>query len=362
MIDLVILLSENSQKVAPPIFRENKPQQGAISQTKPVANTTLSTKHATTTQLPTKEPHQEIRECPKNQLVTTDIQKHKLSNFKQYIEGLQYSELESDRFRYFLFSEKIEPEKKFQFFQAFSNKNPDNKLALSQLLQICDSLHKCSEEIIHLAKSADPQNSAIWLAITRVRLQQQNTDSAVEALIQASELEDYSEYESEYSREYALTVRSYGLFDDFEFVMLLGNFSAARAIPAWSLITKFCNSESNPLEISDVCLRLGQHLSQSNKSAITNMIGFALQISALKKSHNMEQLKTTIQQKEAYRESLFNDDYFKSLRLINYDQDLLLLWMDEVVENGELSASKALVKEARLRSMDPAYNPCPANN
>ena len=287
-----------------------------------------------------------------------------LNSTKQLTEPLKYNlDSDSQLVRAFLLDDS-NGDKRIEILTNILNSDPDNKLANWDLLNICtaESSNKCAKELLANARDIHHQNAAVWL--TAINTAYNNSDNsmaqvALEQLIAAPIFNDY------YSDYLVIAERVFRTVENGELneeqVAALPQL-AVQSIPPIIGILEFCKSNTPENDhFSHLCLEAGKRMVFSSKTALSRMVGYAVQKSALTSMNNQTALAALEIKKEqaAYYNSL---TWKKASSLLEHDSELYDQWFKNLVEFGENDAAEKLILDAVELSKDNSYRPCDLGN
>ncbi len=252
------------------------------------------------------------------------------------------------------------PDKRVELLKNILDKDPSNKLANWDLLNTCSSpiQTKCTESMLENAKEIHHQNAAMWLSMVNTAQQRSDTSLTEEGLKHLIAEPSFNDYYSEYliTADKAFRAAENGKLTDEQSLAIFH--IAVQSIPPFVGILEFCRKNTlNKDHLSNLCLEAGKRMSFSSNTAISRMIGYAIQKDALTNLGNeveLESLKIK-RDKAAYYDSIL---WKKASSLIKYDPELYERWFRNLVELGENEAAKLLIEEAIELSKDVYYQPC----
>ncbi len=351
------------------VFNGQQPSPSKKPFTKPLQETTLPTKFATSSANENvttisdgeaSEQSDSIIDCNATLEQSTDISDDKIADFRLY---LQHSGSADDQLAYLLFGSQSPNEDQFAALQSYNKTFPKNKRVLMDLIGLCSANyhHKyCNDKLLNQAIELDGNNAALWLQISNFHAAKQDTQATLHAMENAINATGFNDY---YYDNLALFMQTSKGTLDVSFsqraIMGLGYHAAT---PVWvSSISSFCFDEANYSDLrNQLCLALGKTIATQSNSLIINAIGLNMQSLAYKREQNEAmQLKAEKEKAELMQGPTNTDIQFKAKVLSLVDEQLFNYWLNNVINLGEAKADELLVEEAITLSKNPDYAPCP---
>lgn len=244
-----------------------------------------------------------------------------------------------------------------QALSRTQQKYPNDPLIAYHTLLSCTLNNSCSPEISEKLVATQPNNGAIWLLDAINALEQVNELEAMHALNQSINSAYFNEYWTDSIALYEEAISQIGIHNDFAAYTALIGLMAAKPLPNYHVIAKYCKKVTNAdMEKLDLCRRVGERLETSNSNAFTTLLGISMQkntalilknvdlVGQLERKHDAFQ-RLLLQSSDASWQMLQSKartkNYFESLKYTN-----------------EIEAMRMQVEEAIALSNDPLFDPC----
>jgi hypothetical protein len=276
--------------------------------------------------------------------------KHSGSSFDQLAFNLMQD------FKISKMNSQKQAQNNFDWLLEYSQNDESNNLALFSLLQACSNNFKLQgcEEVETKAKFTLADNAAIWQVIASKYIKQGNDLEAIKAIKNASNSTFYANYNFEFEDLYRESLLANGFANDYnQAIILAKGYTLARPNTSYTQIIKFCKNNASSIEAS--CLKMGSVMKNASSDILTGAVGANL----LKGIHKVNNNKEEIEKQEAYIKDLFSREHFdKVTNLMTYDESLIINYIENWRQYGELKAVKLAVADAIKKSKDINYNPC----
>ncbi len=249
---------------------------------------------------------------------------------------------------------------------ALAEENPQHRNSSVYLLNACIKFANhpvCTPQIVDRALTLDRDNAAIWALVASLRYTQGNTYGAVVALDAANAAPDFNDYFQE-----QLTLIKAAIPEAQEpYYSFLYRQAFNNALPmlindysSMNPLSEMCRNEtSNNPRLANACLNYGIRLAEQASSLAGKVMGGGIQYSAyFGQGNDSETRRIQLENRNRIR-AMSRREVRLSNNLRDYDGQLFIYWYDQVILHGEQQSIENLVAEARRRSSDANYNPCP---
>ncbi len=243
---------------------------------------------------------------------------------------------------------------------------PDNRLANLQFLNACaeNAQHPaCDENSVLRANGVNADNGISW-SLLAIYLGELGDDPGVDrAMVQAATVQGFDDYFSTQVRILRDALPEEG---------------SQRLGLAWNIVTRGRLSLNNGHQTAELCtvddpargellsacLDFGQRMQEESQSLLMRSVGGAIRQVAYNSlgdtaaAERMENEYFASQRARSAADSQWSR-FNRVGSLMSYDADLLMYWMDELIEFGEtdLAVANTIALAERL-SADPDYAPC----
>ena len=279
---------------------------------------------------------------------------------EQVLLSFQDSIIPKQLLAYSLFSKTNNQQTRIDKLLRFTQRFPNNVLALTQLVRLCSSekaLPACSDDLINSAIASDPNNGALWLDIANYYAQRQDSQASKNAIYQVINGSFFNEH---YAQIISLFVDSLvgSQADNFTLNALAALGHASANLPYAAHITAFCRDEVSEHDRINLCLNLAETLEDRGNLVITNMLGNNLKGLIYAQLNDHETAAKVAVRAKKITMPLDNKQFEQALMLAFHDQNLFRAWLHNMQDLGELTAAQMLTEEAILLSKNPFYRPC----
>jgi len=322
-------------------------------------NTDVST-HEASSDSPKNDTPTTIVSCPYPEDTEEEItaRQEKIKHFAQ--ARIKDSTLENAKVAYFFnLDPQISSHQKRLFIQEYLQAFPNDKLGVHQLLNACTALPHdpyCTSELATSIEQADPDNGLLWLQLASLMHIQDKQSDMLHFLNKANVSSNFSNYFYEYIDLFF--EQAYGELDlSFNDVYALGAGMVSTA--NISLIVSLCKNMSlDHTILLQQCQQLGNSLQTNANDLLIQSLGAAISRELYKQTNDTAALNKQISIDQARYEAMFNAEWQQAQALLSWDEELMMTWITHGKTFGEQGAIKALVKEAKLKSLNPDYQPC----
>ncbi|WP_448554955.1 hypothetical protein [Thalassotalea montiporae] len=247
------------------------------------------------------------------------------------------------------------------FFSDYLQDNPNDSIAVHQLLKACLQLPHdkgCGEQLDTLVAQSDNDNGYLWLQLATNKLVQRKPSQFIRYLEIAASKSRFDNYYFNYVDLFLST--SIGRIDiAYTKLRNTADELASAQLNNLSYLVDFCTGNLNKYQ--DSCLRLAKSLDGNSKNVDLQSFGSGLLKEIYRTLDDDEALaEQTALDQQRYSE-LYNQDWVNAQSLMQYDQELMVTWLENGKLFGEQAAVTALLSEAKLKSLNPDYLPCPLN-
>ncbi|REL36307.1 hypothetical protein [Thalassotalea euphylliae] len=247
------------------------------------------------------------------------------------------------------------------FFSDYLQDNPNDSIAVHQLLKACLQLPHdkgCGEQLDTLVAQSDNDNGYLWLQLATNKLVQRKPSQFLRYLEIAANKSRFDNYYFNYVDLFLST--SIGRIDiAYTKLRNTADELASAQLNNLSYLVDFCTGNLNKYQ--DSCLRLAKSLDGNSNNVDLQSFGSGLLKEIYRTLDDDEALaEQTALDQQRYSE-LYNQDWVNAQSLMQYDQELMVTWLENGKLFGERAAVTALLSEAKLKSLNPDYLPCPLN-
>lgn len=277
-------------------------------------------------------------------------------------ESLSQSPDPQDILTFLIFNNSIEPREKLEQLYQYHKNSPTESIAYYQLLNGChliDDQERCNGELFDSADQVDASNGMLNINIAALLIKRGEYSSALQEIRTAAAKDYFSEYYYRSLELFSNSMTTYSPDAFLESIITAMGYSAAQ--PAYyGAVFEYCmNANEADIDVMDACFQLGKTMSLNSHTIMLQGLGNALVTEFyLKNTYNDAALESENELSLITAQN-FNRDTFNVMNLIFNDEDLVRLWLQIGKEQGEGQATKQLIQEAKWRSQDPNYNPCP---
>jgi len=276
--------------------------------------------------------------------------KHSGSSFDQLAFNLMQD------FKISKMNSQKQAQSNFDWLLEYAQNDESNNLALFSLLQACSNNFKLQgcEDVETKAKFTLADNAAIWQVIASKYIKQGNEQEAIKAIKNASNSTFYANYNFEFEDLYRESLLANGFANDYnQAIILAKGYVLARPNVSYTQIIKFC--KNNIKSIEDACLKMGSVMKNASSDIVTSSMGAHL----LKGIYEVNDNTKEIEKQDSFIKHIFIREHFdKVTNLMTYDESLIINYIENWRQYGELKAVKLAVADAIKKSKDINYNPC----
>ena len=302
--------------------------------------------------------------CPSIEL--SEQQKAEQENaFNHYFAELVQSPDIDDRFQVMVFGPlpdlKISNHQKLMFLTEYV-KVANSPLVAHQLLQTCHQLpfdKNCNAGLANVITNADEDNGMLWFDLAALMIKQRKPLPALEYLHIASTKQKFSEYFFDYIAAFEQLTAGNMPQMNFNQRLELGVGITAATPSYYGVASKFCKTNQQISEaLKTSCSQLFNNLAKHGSSVMLQSVGSQLSLSFTPQPADNEARQQQEQQSMELYEQTYNKDWLAAMTLLPYDETLNHIWLQSGLAFGERFAIQEIVREARLKSQNPDYNPC----
>lgn len=242
--------------------------------------------------------------------------------------------------------------------KTLAKKYPANKLLSFDLLLSCTLAGEhCERELIDDAVALDNQNGAVWFLLATLELKNNNSERAVEALLEAAISPVYQTYWTEHFAMFEQALSQIGAEQQIDVQSAAMSVMGAKMMPNYGPVIKFCKAaDLDSAAVLDACLEIGQQLAIQKSTMLSHVVGIALQDAIYKKLQDDSKVAELAAARKAFDESrkLLN----KAMDIVFNSKQRTADWLTEVKNTGEFNAQEYVINDAIRLSADPDFDPC----
>ncbi|MDO6426793.1 hypothetical protein Q4489_07200 [Thalassotalea sp. 1_MG-2023] len=302
-------------------------------------------------------PDDYIKECSNESIKKKQKKLDKKLN--TYLKVIEQSDIHDDQLSYLLLNKSKRNIKRVERLKKLFNIMPTSPTIIKNILAEClrnsdDSL--CNNAIYEKAETIGGKYASVLMQLAALRYQQEDFSKSKQLLRKAINRTTYNEPPYEFKTLIDNNLLLHGSFTDLERLLLTAFQNPSSSI--YPIIELCENAITDDKEYVDLCLSAGKLVEKTADTHINNILGIALQINVYKKIS--EQNGVTKLQKEFKEQNAFfqNQEFIKATMLAFHDEDLLRDWLFMMEQGTEKLAAEALIKDAKLLSKNPDYDPC----
>ncbi|REL27783.1 hypothetical protein DXX93_15260 [Thalassotalea euphylliae] len=245
------------------------------------------------------------------------------------------------------------------FFSDYLANTPSDAIAAHQLLKVCLQLphdEGCGQQLDTIVAQADAENGYLWLQLATNKLIQRQPQAFLEYLEIAASKSRFDNYFFRYVDLFLSA--SVGRIDiAYTKLRNTGDELASAQANNLSYLIDFCTA--NIEQYQDNCLSLAKSLDGNSTNVDLQTFGSGLLKEMYRKLGDNDALAAQTEIDQLRYSQLYNQDWVNAQSLLQYDQELMFTWLENGKLFGEQAAVNALLAEAKLKSLNPDYQPCP---
>ncbi len=220
----------------------------------------------------------------------------------------------------------------------------------------------CEPTLLNEVAEASGDNAFAWQMIAKYRVLQGDDNGAVASLRAASTAADYDvHFLDQLARLQAMIPTADPLVATYARLNLLFSLQGAQLYNNHTSIIAYC-SETGSLraDVAQYCAALGQKAVAQDSAMLYRLLGSALLETAHLSRGDFAAADQVRADYESFQQELgeLSQAMSAAANLSTYDGELAALWVDALINEGELAARERLVAEARERSSSADYQPC----
>lgn len=245
------------------------------------------------------------------------------------------------------------------FFSDYLEDHPNDSIAVHQLLKVCLQLPNdkgCGRQLDSFIAQSDNDNGYLWLQLATNELVQQRPNQFLHYFEIAASKSRFDNYYFDYINLF-LTASIGRIDNTYTQLKNTADELASAQLSNLGYIVDFCTGNIDNYQ--DSCRQLAQSLDNHSTNVDLQTFGASLLKEIYRKQGDNEALaKQTALDQQRY-DALYNQDWVNAQSLMQYDQELMFTWLENGKLHGEHAAMIALLNEAKLKSLNPDYLPCP---
>ncbi len=312
-----------------------------------------------------KSSNELVVEIKKSEILDSYITKcSKLANpTEENVDNQYLQEIENtDRSDYYkiLSDFTINDEQKLKMFLNLNYNDPANNLYSNEIVRICSNdttINGCQPQLIEKLALETISDAEKWLNIANYYAGKNETDKVLTSIDRVLESTSYNNLHAE---------RIFKIFDEINSKTSVGLFySVTEALKVsaynsvnYSALFRFCQNGAHDDYLASRCFELGRDLAVrgKSKSIIINGINLINMISELAnfESENVEPPSHY----QKYESSKYDEDFYYAINLMKYNDKLLLGWLQNLKQLGELHANMEAVDEVIRLAESENYSGC----
>ena len=250
--------------------------------------------------------------------------------------------------------------------EAISNylvKYPQSEIASLVLLMECSSNPKHSYCIGLVEKElANQTRYSFSHMLNLIALVIQAGEREVEADRLMTESTSLPNFQEHYSSIIDLMYRYYTILgapeNKMDKISISVTVASVNFINFYPVI-QYCKKNAGKRQlVAESCINIGGRLEKFGETMIAQIFGTVFQTEAYKALGNTELAEAATARKNAMNAYRTSELFTRAASLIQYDEQILDVWLNSLLNGTELSAFEAVIEKAKELAKDPSYNPC----
>ncbi|MFD2166078.1 hypothetical protein ACFSJY_07335 [Thalassotalea euphylliae] len=276
-------------------------------------------------------------------------------------ELLSSPDVIQQRFAYLFASNKLKevsPHHKRLFLSAYLEQAPNDKLAVQALLDVCFNLPNdddCGEDISQFIESADNENGVLWLQHAANMLKQEKLHAFDQFFTIAASKQNFDEYFFDTIQTFLNNTVGYVDSSFNQLAITATGYAAARPL-LFANVMELCRNDD---KYKEQCFNVFDAMRKYGSSVNLKSMGSGMLQDHYKDEKDTEAVNALVIESQLLYDKLYSQDFINTQALFTHDQELMRTWLETGKQFGEEAATVAMLEEAKLKSLNPDYNPCP---
>lgn len=253
---------------------------------------------------------------------------------------------------------------KFDFEYLLSIKPSIQNAAIhyERLLLQCNQnfdVNFCNDALYSQAIVVDKDNAYLLHLVAAIHFSQNKPNKALAVIKLANEKPYFNNYYFEMIKFIEQNYKNNSALNFNERLTSAIGIAAAKFGASYAPLVKFCKNNQNNIEIADTCLQAAFQLENNSKTALSSLIGLAIQEANYKHNFNTDLAEQVHQKRKDYEDSYTNNSNYHTMStLMVADEKLGRAWLNSGLAKGEKFANEQAIEELEILAKNENYRPC----
>ncbi len=279
-----------------------------------------------------------------------------------FLSKLKDSTQQDDQYYYALYGG--EPRQRLTSLQNYQRNYPGNPQVMREWLRLCGieaPVEYCDKSLIAESLDGIPDDGTIWLNLAAYQARNGNDEDVIHALQRLNRTSHFgSPFAESISDFLNMTQQAEGEVTHSAIISALGKEAAkSSAIVA---IFDWCKKHNQELAAVDLCFQTGKTLAIQSKELSNVFFGINLQQMVADTNHDYQFQPVDDRVWKKIKSEGVLDNFLRISPFMNSNEDLVLEWLENFKQHGEVEAAKRATQEILDMAHGQPHLLCKQNN